>query len=270
MAIDGMNFRDAASNALTYLEHLLGLDDMEGEAPVPYSLQQQNESQLASYTVNRGDTLSEIAQTNHTAVSDITQLNGITNSNKLKKEQKLELTQTIQTTDVPRQNPRPVQQNNGALVAGSDALKVADTARSGVLPKSQSKCYAYVKKALQRSGAVSDYIPGVAAKNAGTELKKRGFQNILDDPSYGIQSPYDAPPGAVLVYGAAPGATDKNAQYGHIEVRTRDGFASDYFSPHARTGDAENGLEGRGRVLIGVYIKPENYSRSQTPTAGTR
>jgi hypothetical protein len=90
----------------------------------------------------------------------------------------------------------------------------------------------------------------------------------LNDPSYSIKSPYDAPPGAVLVYGAAPGATDKNSKYGHIEVRTRDGFASDYFSPNARTGAAENGMEGRGRVLIGVYTKPENYSRSAVPTIG--
>ena len=122
-----------------------------------------------------------------------------------------------------------------------------------MLARSSGYCYRYVKQALQAAGAVPDYLPGAAAKDAGPHLERRGFVNLLDRPGSGIASPYDAPVGAVIVYGAAPGATDRNARYGHIEIRTRDGFASDYFSPNARTGPAANGLEGRGRVVTARY-----------------
>jgi murein DD-endopeptidase MepM/ murein hydrolase activator NlpD len=166
MAIDGMNLRNAAAVGLASLEHLLGLDDMKGEAAPLAAPHLQQPS--TSYTVKRGDTLGEVAQENHTTVANLARINGITNPNRIKIGQHLKLTQAAPTSDSSHQN-------NSALVAGPEALKIADTARSGVLPKSQSKCYAYVKKALQRSGAVSDYMPGIAAKGAGPELEKRGF-----------------------------------------------------------------------------------------------
>jgi LysM domain len=146
--------------------------------------------------------------------------------------------------------------NGGPLEPGAASVRAAEQAESRVRGRaSSSECYRYVKQALQRAGAVSDYMPGVAAQGAGPALEARGFTNILQ--SGNIRSPYDAPVGAVLVYGAAPGATDRNARYGHIEIRTPNGFASDYFSARARTGDAAAGLDGRGRVLIGVYVKPD-------------
>jgi hypothetical protein len=52
-------------------------------------------------------------------------------------------------------------------------------------------------------------------------------------------------------------AKDNNAQYGHIEIRTPNGFASDYYRPKARTGPVSNGLSGSGRRLIGVYVNPQ-------------
>jgi hypothetical protein len=95
----------------------------------------------------------------------------------------------------------------------------------------------------------------------------------LGKPGYNIQSAYDAPKGAVLVYGAASGASDKNAKYGHIEIRTDKGFASDYHSANARTGPESNGLSSapgkvNGRILIGVYIKPDaGANLTQAPIA---
>jgi hypothetical protein len=145
---------------------------------------------------------------------------------------------------------------SGPLEPGAASVRAAEQAEARVRGRaSSSECYRYVKQALQRAGVVSDYMPGVAAMGAGPALEARGFTNIL--PGSNIRSPYDAPVGAVLVYGAAPGATDRNARYGHIEIRTPNGFASDYFSPRARTGSAAEGLDGRGRVLIGVYVKPD-------------
>lgn len=150
----------------------------------------------------------------------------------------------------------PSSPRSGPLDPGAASGRAAEQAEARVRGRaSSSQCYKFVKEALQRAGVVSDYIPGVAARGAGPALEARGFTNIL--PGSNIRSPYDAPVGAVLVYGAAPGATDRNARYGHIELRTPNGFASDYFSARARTGDAAAGLDGRGRVLIGVYVKPD-------------
>jgi len=70
------------------------------------------------------------------------------------------------------------------------------------------------------------------AKDAGSELcKKFGFIKLP------VKNPYDAPVGAVVVYGG-PDA-------GHVELRTKTGFASDFVSrtPYPRP-------------LIGVFVKP--------------
>lgn len=157
----------------------------------------------------------------------------------------------------------------GPLDPGAASVRASETAETRVANRASSgSCYRFVKEALLRAGVVSDYIPGVAAKDAGPALEARGFTNILT-PGSGIRSAYDAPVGAVLVYGAAPGAADRNARYGHIEIRTANGFASDYFSPRARTGPADNGLEGRGRVLIGVYVKPDAGTAQRPATTTT-
>jgi hypothetical protein len=52
-----------------------------------------------------------------------------------------------------------------------------------------------------------------------------------------VSDPYQAPVGAVLVYGA-------NGAAGHVEIRTEDGFVSDFRS---RTPSR--------RPLIGVFAK---------------
>ena len=55
------------------------------------------------------------------------------------------------------------------------------------------------------------------AANAGQELVSLfGFRQLP------VRDPYAAPVGAVLVYG--------NRYRGHVEIRTKDGFVSDYHS----------------------------------------
>jgi hypothetical protein len=78
-------------------------------------------------------------------------------------------------------------------------------------------CWRYVKEALLAAGAVKSYPKTAYASEAGAELVRfYGFKRLP------IENPYSAPIGAVLVYG--------NKNRGHVEIRTRDGFASDYHS----------------------------------------
>lgn len=151
-------------------------------------------------------------------------------------------------------------------------MRAADIAEQRASVRSSiGKCYAWVKDALLASGATSRRLDGVPAKAAGAELRSQGFVNVLGQPGYNIRSPYDAPKGAVLVYGAAPGASDNNAKYGHIEIRTSTGFASDYHNTRARTGVASNGLIGTGpkaRILTGVYIKGDADVKSTKSQPG--
>jgi hypothetical protein len=70
------------------------------------------------------------------------------------------------------------------------------------------------------------------AKQAGNELvKNHGFKKLP------VSDPYEAPVGAVLVYGAKRAA-------GHVEIRTQEGFVSDFRSK----------IPSR-RPLIGVFAK---------------
>jgi hypothetical protein len=144
------------------------------------------------------------------------------------------------------------------------ALHLADIAESRAGNRARGKSYKWVKEALLASGMVKDYFPGISAISAGHELAKRGFTNLLALSGSKIRSPHDAPTGSVLLYAATPSAINRNAQLGHMEVRTRSGFASDYLTQEARTGAAANGLHGRDAVLIGVYVKMEAYD-IQTP-----
>jgi LysM repeat protein len=228
-----------------------------------------------THVVKPGETLSSIANANGTSVSAIAARNHIVNPDRIHPGQRLELGGAASTPHAkpqmqPAGNAAPATQvrpqTQSVPQPGAASVKAADIAAERAAGHSSiGRCYAWVKTALQKSGAVSDYIPGVAAKDAGPALERRGFVNILNRPGAEIRSAYDAPKGAVLVYGAAPGATDRNARYGHIEIRTDSGFASDYASANARTGAAANGLTGRGRTLIGVYVKPDAGTQAAAP-----
>jgi hypothetical protein len=97
---------------------------------------------------------------------------------------------------------------------------------------SLSKCWHYVKEALVAAGVVCSRPTTLLAKQAGQELVNNyGFKKLP------VSDPYQAPVGAVLVYGA-------NSAAGHVEIRTEDGFVSDFRS---RTPSR--------RPLIGVFAK---------------
>lgn len=110
--------------------------------------------------------------------------------------------------------------------------KAATIAEERAHAHSREQCWHYVKEALLASGAVSSYPKTVNAKDAAGELvSKYGFKKLS------VRDPYKAPVGSVLVYNNKRGA-------GHVEIRTKNGFASDFRSKIPSP-----------RPLIGVYSK---------------
>jgi hypothetical protein len=100
----------------------------------------------------------------------------------------------------------------------SKLIRAATFAEERANARSKGLCWHYVKTALVASGAVNSYPTSTYAAEAGTELMRSyGFIKLSS-----VHDPYSAPVGAVLVYGSTP--------RGHVEIRTRDGFVSDYHS----------------------------------------
>ena len=83
----------------------------------------------------------------------------------------------------------------------------------------KARCWRYVKEALLAAGAIDSYPKTAYACEAGAELvRSYGFKRLP------IRDPYSAPIGAVIVYGRGSSGA------GHVELRTKDGFVSDYHS----------------------------------------
>jgi hypothetical protein len=111
-------------------------------------------------------------------------------------------------------------------------MRAATIAQERAHAHSGSRCWQYVKEALLAAGAVSSYPKTAYAKDAGQELvNSYGFKKL------GVRDPYQAPVGSVIVYGASRAA-------GHVEIRTKDGFVSDFRSKIPSH-----------RPLLGVYAK---------------
>lgn len=221
----------------------------------------------STYTVTNGDSLWALSGHYGVTVAAIMEANDLDDPDLITVGQKLKIPPGVGEASLPE--PKP------ALVSGSDtlpgklAIKASQIAQQSVLKKSIGYCYRYVKKALLKAGAVNRYLEGDRAIAAGPILASEGFVDILPLKLSAIKSPYDAPEGAILIYKASRDAIDKNRIYGHIEFRTSDGFASDYYSPNARTGARSNGLTkyGRsGRSLVGVWVKPDHVPVAM-PTA---
>ncbi|MEY2492086.1 MAG: hypothetical protein QOH24_1037 [Verrucomicrobiota bacterium] len=97
---------------------------------------------------------------------------------------------------------------------------------------SRSLCWHYVKEALLASGVIDSRPKSEYAKDAAQDLVSNyGFKKLA------VNDPFAAPVGSVLVYGAHRSA-------GHVEIRTKEGFVSDFRSPTPSR-----------RPLIGVYAK---------------
>jgi hypothetical protein len=110
--------------------------------------------------------------------------------------------------------------------------RAATIAEERARAHSLSKCWRFVKEALVAAGVVKSRPQTPLAKQAGQELVKNyGFKKLP------VSDPYEAPVGAVLVYGAKRAA-------GHVEIRTQDGFVSDFRSKTPSR-----------RPLLGIFAK---------------
>src|SRR5262247_3392911 len=110
--------------------------------------------------------------------------------------------------------------------------RAATIAEERARAHSLSKCWRFVKEALVAAGVVKSRPQTTLAKQAAQELvNSYGFKKLP------VSDPYQAPVGAVLVYGASQAA-------GHVEIRTQNGFVSDFVSKTPSR-----------RPLIGVFAK---------------
>ena len=111
-------------------------------------------------------------------------------------------------------------------------MQAATIAQERAHAHSRSMCWHYVKEALLASGAIDSRPKSELAKDAAQDLVSNyGFKRLS------VSDPFAAPVGSVLVYGA-------NRAAGHVEIRTRDGFVSDF-----------NSKTPSHRPLLGVYAK---------------
>ncbi|PYK76873.1 MAG: hypothetical protein DME38_15470 [Verrucomicrobia bacterium] len=111
-------------------------------------------------------------------------------------------------------------------------MRAATIAEERAHAHSRQQCWHYVKEALLAAGVIRSRPTTAYAKEAGQELVNNfGFKQLP------VNDPYQAPVGSVLVYNA-------NRAAGHVEIRTKDGFVSDFRSKTPSR-----------RPLLGVYIK---------------
>jgi hypothetical protein len=111
-------------------------------------------------------------------------------------------------------------------------VQAASIAQERSHAHSRSRCWHYVKEALLASGVIDSRPKTELARDAAADLVNNyGFKRLL------VSDPFSAPVGSVLVYGTA-------RTVGHVEIRTKDGFVSDFRSP----------IPSR-RPLMGVYAK---------------
>jgi hypothetical protein len=136
----------------------------------------------------------------------------------------------VVTKYAPKKIVHPFAKTDGLV--DPKLRRAATIAEERAHAHSREQCWHYVKEALVASGAVSSYPKTVNAKDAAKELvSSYGFKKLS------VRDPYKAPVGSVLVYNNKKGA-------GHVEIRTKNGFASDFRSRIPSP-----------RPLIGVYTK---------------
>jgi hypothetical protein len=114
----------------------------------------------------------------------------------------------------------------------SRLMQAATIAQERAHAHSRSRCWHYVKDALLASGVIESRPKTELARDAAQELVSNyGFKRLS------VSDPFSAPVGSVLVYGSA-------RSVGHVELRTREGFVSDFRSKTPSR-----------RPLLGVYAK---------------
>jgi hypothetical protein len=114
----------------------------------------------------------------------------------------------------------------------SRLMQAATIAQERAHAHSRSRCWHYVKDALLASGVIDSRPKSELARDAASDLVSNyGFKRLP------VSDPFSAPVGSVLVYGTS-------RSVGHVELRTRDGFVSDFRSKTPSR-----------RPLLGVYAK---------------
>ena len=110
--------------------------------------------------------------------------------------------------------------------------QAASIAQERAHAHSRSRCWHYVKDALLASGVIDSRPKSELARDAASDLVSNyGFKRLP------VSDPFSAPVGSVLVYGTG-------RSVGHVELRTREGFVSDFQSKTPSR-----------RPLVGVYAK---------------
>ena len=111
-------------------------------------------------------------------------------------------------------------------------VQAATLAQERAHAHSRSRCWHYVKDALLASGVIDSRPKSELARDAASDLVGNyGFKRLP------VNDPFSAPVGSVLVYGTG-------RSVGHVELRTREGFVSDFQSKTPSR-----------RPLVGVYAK---------------
>jgi hypothetical protein len=130
----------------------------------------------------------------------------------------------------PNQIVRPLATTDRHL--DPKLTRAATIAQERAHAHSRSMCWHYVKEALLASGVIDSRPKSEYARDAAQDLVSNyGFKKLS------VRDPFAAPIGSVLVYGTS-------RSVGHVEIRTKDGFVSDFRSPTPSH-----------RPLIGVYAK---------------
>ncbi len=97
--------------------------------------------------------------------------------------------------------------------------RAATIAQERANARSKAHCWRYVKEALVASGVISHYPKTNYASQAGEELARDfGFKRLP------VRDQFEAPIGSVLVFGQGSDGS------GHVVIRTKTGFASDYWT----------------------------------------
>jgi hypothetical protein len=121
---------------------------------------------------------------------------------------------------------------SGSLRYDPRMIRAAQIAKQRAQPRMTWYCWKYVKDALLAANLVTHRPETAWARQAGDELTANyGFKKLS------TRNPYAAPVGAVIVYGGNDA--------GHVELRTENGFVSDFVSRQAYP-----------RPVLGIYVKP--------------
>lgn len=153
--------------------------------------------------------------------------------------------------DAAAENPwadDPYISNYSASKKVEKMIKAAKKSAS----RSKRLCYRYVKNALLAGDMIDSYPPSGKAKQGVADLEKQGMVNLLDNPKYAkmINTPADAPKGAVLVY-----STGESKEAGHIEIKSGEGQDATYISDYQSEKNIQKTLKGLYKAKVGKPYK---------------